>query len=147
MTKEGTMNLEQFHKKFGIKRIEFSKVRKSDRETQCESDALRCPYCESIIEYESENTEDILKGTPWQCPLCEKWFYAEGEASIDTWCKPMEDAVIEHRRYIEDAYNHVDKCLEHGLLFDDNRYGNVEWETYYNYAKPYFENLEQEAKE
>jgi hypothetical protein len=146
MTKEGTMNLEQFHEKFGIKRIDFSKVKKSNIEKQYGEDELICPYCEATIDFESEDIARILEGEAHQCPHCDKWFYAEGEVRIDTTCIPMDQAVMEHRISIEQSYSHIDKCIECGLRFDDNRYGNVEWETYYNYAKPYFENLEMDGK-
>lgn len=142
MTKEDNMNLEQFHEKFGIKRIDFSKVRKTGLETQYGSDNLICPYCEKTFEYDAEEIDDILGGESYQCPFCEKWFYAKGEASIDTWCTPMEEAVIEHQRHIQQTYDHIDDCLDHGLRFDDNRCGNVEWEVYAEYARPYFKNLE-----
>ena len=26
-------------------------------------------------EYESESIDEIVRGTPWQCCECEKWFY------------------------------------------------------------------------
>ena len=85
------MNLKQFREKFGIKRIDFSKIRKTDLEEQYESDRLRCPYCETVIELYTEDYDDVLKGTSIQCPECEKWFYATGEVSIETTCTPMED--------------------------------------------------------
>lgn len=147
MTRNGTMTLEEYHKKYGIKRIDFSRVHETKLETQYASDSLICPYCKGTVEYEFDDVDSILKGTPYQCPHCDKWFFAEGEASIDTWCKPMEDAVIALRPYIEDTYNHIDKCIELGLKFDEKegRGGCVEWEAYARYARPLFENEEMEV--
>jgi hypothetical protein len=138
------MKLSEFQKRFGIKRIDFSKVKPSRMEEQWESDKLKCPYCLEEIEYESEEIDAILKGEPYQCPECEKWFYAEGEVTIDTTCYPMEDAVIRHRRHIESTYDHMDKCEAGGVDWPDNRYGIVEWEVYNEYARPLFENEEKE---
>ena len=142
-----SLTLQEFQKLHGIKRINFDKVHPTDLEEQLGSDNLICPYCENKIEYDAEQIEDILHGTSYQCPYCEKWFYAEGEMEINTWCKPMEDAVIDNRRYIEQMYAHMDMCSEKGLLFPENRYGNVEWEKYYEYAMPLFENMEKTGGE
>ena len=140
------MTLAEFKKRFGIKRIDFSKVERSDLEEQCGSDKLICPYCEGEIEYESEEIDSIIRGEAYQCPHCDKWFYAEGEVSIDTWCTPMADKVLDSRKHIERAYQHMDECEKGGVEFNENRYGNVEWETYYAYALPLIENGEMEGE-
>ena len=145
MRSKPTLTLKEFQEKFGIKRIDFSNVKNCERETQYGSDELICPYCEKKFDYESEEVQGMLSGEPWECPYCGKWFYVEGEASIDTYCYPMERAVLAHRRGIERTYEYMDKCAEKGLLFEDNRYGIVEWEVYAEFAKPYFENLEVES--
>lgn len=105
------MNLSEFQKKHGIKRIDFSKVKPSEHETEYDTDKLVCPYCGEKIQYESEETDSILQGTPYQCPECEKWFYAEGEVRIDTTCTPIEDKVLDsHTMYcIEQSYEYMDK--------------------------------------
>ena len=139
--------LKEYQKMHGIKRIDFSKVEPSGLREQESTDELVCPYCESPFDYEAEDIDDILGGTKWQCPHCDKWFFAEGEMSINTWCKPIEDAVLEHQRHIEDTYAHVDKCVEKGLLFNGDRYGCVEWEAFYDYAMPLFENEEMKEGE
>lgn len=135
------MNLSEFQKKHSIKRIDFSKVKPSGRETEYDTDKLVCPYCGEEIEYESEEIDDILKGESYQCPECEKWFYASGEVSIDTVCTPMEDAVLERRFYIEDTYQYMDECVKKGLDLPERRCGIAEWETYAAYARPLLENM------
>lgn len=145
MNLERTLTLEQFQEKYRIKRIDFNKVKDCEEDTQYGSDRLICPYCEGEFEYESEEIQDILGGEPYQCPCCEKWFYVEGEVSIDTYCYPMEKAVLEHRSSIEGSYKHMDECAEKGLLFEPNRYGIVEWEVYSEFARPYFENIEKDT--
>lgn len=138
------MTLTEFRKLYGIKRIDFDKIEPTGLDTQYDSDRLVCPYCEAKIDYDSEEIDSILKGEPYRCPACEKWFYAEGEISVDTSCYPMADKVLEHKRYIVSIYDHLDKCEKVGVDFDTNRYGNVEWETYYKYAKSLLENGEME---
>lgn len=139
------MNLSEFQKKYGIKRIDFSKIKPSAHETEYDTDKLVCPYCGEKIQYEGEEIDDILKGESYKCPECEKWFYVEGEISIDTYCEPLEDAVLKRKRYIEDIYNYMDKCDRNGCEWEE-RYGNVEWETYKKYAEPLFENMKMEEK-
>lgn len=136
------MNLKEFQEKWGIKRINFDKIDiDEDLDEEFGSDSLVCPYCGYEYNYESEDIDDVLKGSAFQCPECEMWFYAEGEATINTYCKPMEQAVLDNKRNIQDTYDHVDKCEELGTEWGD-RYGNVEWETYKAYARPLFENEE-----
>lgn len=132
--------LKEYQKMHGIKRIDFSKVEPSGLKEQESTDELVCPYCKSPFDYEAEDIDDILGGAKFKCPFCDKWFFAEGEMSINTWSKPIEDAVLEHQRYIEDTYAYFDKCAEKGLLFDGDRTGCVEWETFKDYAMPLFEN-------
>lgn len=98
------MNLKEFQKKYHIRRIDFEKVEPSGFEEEYASDKLICPYCKSSIDYDCEDANDILSGTPFLCPECEKWFYASGEVSIDTTCTPIEDKVIERRNHIESDY-------------------------------------------
>ena len=132
--------LKEYQRMHGIKRIDFSKVELSGLKEREGMDELICPYCETAFDYEAEDIDSILGGTKYQCPHCEKWFFAEGEISVNTWCKPMEDAVLERQWHIEDTYRHLDKCAERGLLFDSDRSGCVEWDTFRDYAMPLFEN-------
>lgn len=136
------MNLKEFQKKHGIRRIDFDQVEPSDYEEQYAEDELICPYCKTKIKYDVEEINDILDGTPYQCPCCEKWFYAEGEISVDTTCTPMEDKVLDGftKKYIEDTYSYMDKCDSKGCEWD-NPYGCVEYELYKQYSEPLFENM------
>ena len=138
------MNLAEFQKKFGIRRIDFDRVHRTDLDEEYGDDKLVCPYCGEEIEYESEDIDDVLHGTSWMRPACEKWFYAEGEATINVTCTPMEDAVIDNRRHIESTYRYIDECEKRGMNFPDNLYGNAEWEVYNKFAQPLFENMKQE---
>ena len=138
------MTLKQWQDKFGVKRIDFTTVKPSGLDYQCGEDVLICPYCETEVEYESEETEDIIKGEPYQCPECGKWFYAEADITVNTYCSPMEETVLQHRRYIQDTYDYVDKCEALGTEWPDTRYGLVEWNVYDEYARPYFANQEGE---
>lgn len=139
------LTLKQFQDKYGIRRIDFSKVHEVEHEKTYGSDKLICPYCGAENEYEAEDTDEVLNGTPWQCYECEKWFYAEGEISIDTTCTPIENKVLEPftRNEIERMYAHMDECDEKGCKWGRNR-GVVEWEMYKEYAEPIFENMEGE---
>lgn len=141
------MKLIDFQKKFHIRRINFSKVSPApdDVSETYASDKLICPYCGKENEYDSEDVDGIIKGTPWQCIECEKYFYAQGEVSIDTTCTPMEDKVLEERKYIEEHYAYMDKCDHNGVEFDDHPYGTVEYEVYKEYAEPLFANMEAEV--
>lgn len=71
------MKLKEFQEKYHIRRIDFSKVKPTDNDVEYGSDKLICPYCQAVNEYEGEETEEIIKGTPVQCCDCDKWFYAE----------------------------------------------------------------------
>ena len=139
------MNLSEFQKKYGIKRIDFGKVKPSEHETEYDTDRLICPYCGEVIEYGDEEIDDILRGESYQCPECEKRFYASGEVSIDTTCTPMEDAVLENQNHIEGMYHYMDECDKKGCQWD-GRYGVVEWETYKEFAEPLFENMRIDAE-
>lgn len=136
------MTLKQWQEKYGVKRIDFAKVKPSGYDYESGYDNLICPYCKVTIEYESEEIDSLFKGEAYQCPNCEKWFYAEAEMNITTTCTPMEETVLRNRRYIQDTYDYIDKCERLGTKWDDNRYGNVEWNVYAEYARPYFENQE-----
>ena len=138
------MNLKQWQEKFGVKRIDFTKIQPSGKAEQMADDKLICPYCENEIEYECEETDDIIKGTTYQCPHCEKWFYASADITVNTYSTPMEDAVLQSRRYIEETYKHVDSCEALGIDWEDKQYGYVEWSVYADYAKPLFENMEKD---
>lgn len=142
------MRLKQLQERYGIRRIDFNKVKLTGKEEQYASDAMVCPYCGHCNEYEGEETDEILKGTPYQCGECEKWFFAQGEIVINTTCTPIEDKVLEPftRRCIEDNYAHMDRCDMCGCEWD-NPFGLVEWETYQKYARPLFENAEKEVSE
>ena len=140
------MNLAEYQKKYGIKRIDFSKVERTELDEQYGTDRAICPYCELEFEYEAEDIDDILGGMVMQCPQCEKNFYIEGELTVDTTCKPMEDAVLDNRRYIEAEYDHGDKCEAKGMEWPEKQIGMVEWETYAKWARPLFENMEKDEE-
>lgn len=134
------MTLKEYQDKYGIKRIDFNKMKKSGLELRYASGKMICPYCETEMGIDCEEYDDVISGSAFQCPECEKWFYVTGEYSIDTTCWPMEDAVLYDRKHIERSYEHVDECEKAGMEFEEGRYGNVEWEMYMSYAKPLFEN-------
>lgn len=142
------MRLKEFQRKYHIKRIDFSKIIPSEYDKEYSSDRLICPYCGAKNEYEAEETDEILKGTPWQCCECEKWFYAEEEVSIDTTCTPIENKVLEPftRQYIENNYKYMDKCDKGGCQWNDS-IGVVEYKTYKTYAEPFFENMKHKEVE
>ncbi len=142
------MKLEEVRKKHKIKRIDFAKVHRNEEDLEeYGSDKLICPYCKEEIEYEAEEIQDILKGEPYQCPECEKWFYAEAEMSLETTCTPIEDKVIDERLHIERTYEHMDKCDAAGLDFSESIYETVEWSVFTEYARPLFENMEKDSRE
>ena len=135
------MKLKEFQEKHGIKRIDFEKVMPAEYDEQHSSDNLICPYCGSENELEGEYLEKVLNGTPFQCGNCDKWFYAEGEMTIESTCTPMENKVLEPyiKRNIMRSYKHMDECDRLGCEWD-RPYGVVEYETYREYARPLFEN-------
>ena len=137
------MKLKEFQEKYHISRIDFSKVNPTDNDIEYGSDKLICPYCKAVNEYEGEETEEIIKGTSIQCCDCDKWFYAEGEVTIDTTCTPIENKVLEPwvKRNIEQSYEHMDTCDEKGCEWD-SPFGVIEYETYKQYAEPLFKNME-----
>ena len=137
------MKLKEFQEKYHIRRIDFNQIKPTENDVEYGSDKLICPYCKAVNEYEAEETEEIIKGTPIQCCDCDKWFYAEGEVTIDTTCTPIEDKVLEPwvKRNIEQNYEHMDTCDEKGCEWD-SPFGVVEYETYKQYAEPLFENME-----
>lgn len=139
------MNLTEYQKKFGIKRIDFDEVHRTDLEEQYAGDELICPYCECRIQYEAEDTDEIIRGTAWECPDCGKWFYVDAYITVNTTSYPIEDAVIDNRRHIENSYKYIDECEAHGMDFPEKAFGFVEWETYQQWAKPLFENQEGEG--
>lgn len=136
------MNLAEYQDLFGIKRIDFNKVHRTNLNEQYADDEIICPYCESKIWYEAEDTDEIIRGITWECPDCGKWFYVDAEVTVNTTSYPMEDAVIDNRRYIERSYEHIDECEAHNMEFPKKTYGFVEWETYQKWAKPLFKNQE-----
>ena len=138
------MNLKEYQERFGIKRINFDKVHRTDLDETDGTDNVICPYCGYEFEIEAEDIDSVLRGTVMTCGECDKNFYVEGEATINTTCTPMADAVINNRRHIESAYNHSDECDKNGMDFPESRYGFVEWETYRDWARPLFENGESE---
>lgn len=135
------MKLKEFQEKHGIKRIDFEKVMPAEYDEQHSSDNLICPYCGSENELEGEYLEKVLNGTPFQCGNCDKWFYAEGEMTIESTCTPMENKVLEPyiKRNIMRSYKYMDECDRLGCEWD-RPYGVVEYETYREYARPLFEN-------
>ena len=137
------MKLKEFQEKYHIRRIDFSKVKPTDNDIEYGSDKLICPYCKAVNEYEGDETEEIIKGTSIQCCDCDKWFYAEGEVTIDTTCTPIENKVLEPwvKRNIEQSYEHMDTCDEKGCEWD-SPFGVIEYETYKQYAEPLFKNME-----
>ena len=137
------MKLKEFQEKYHIRRIDFNQIKPTDNDIEYGSDKLICPYCKAVNEYEGEETEEIIKGTSIQCCDCDKWFYAEGEVTIDTTCTPIEDKVLEPwvKRNIEQNYEHMDTCDEKGCELD-SPFGVVEYETYKQYAEPLFKNME-----
>lgn len=146
MKKEERLTLKQYQEINGIKRINFNEVEPSEFEEEYASDEMICPYCKKTVPYEAEETDNIIRGTAYQCPYCNEWFYVSAEITVETTCTPMETAVLDHKRHIEGMYDHMDKCAEHGLLFPPTKYGNVEWETYYEFARPLFENQKMEEE-
>ena len=100
------MKLKEFQEKYHIRRIDFNQIKPTENDVEYGSDKLICPYCKAVNEYEGEETEEIIKGTSIQCCDCDKWFYAEGEVTIDTTCTPIEDKVLEPwvKRNIEHSY-------------------------------------------
>ena len=137
------MKLKEFQEKYHIRRIDFNQIKPTENDVEYGNDKLICPYCKAVNEYEGEETEEIIKGTPIQCCDCDKWFYAEGEVTIDTTCTPIEDKVLEPwvKRNIEQSYEHMDTCDEKGCEWD-SPFGVVEYETYKQYAEPLFKNME-----
>lgn len=140
------MKLAELREKYGIKRIDFNKVQKTGFDETYNDDKLECPYCKYVFDFEGEETGDILKGEPYQCPECEKWFYTEGEMYITTTCTPIEDYVLCQKSHIETAYKHLDKCEEKGADYG-SPYGCEEWDIYKEYARPLFENMEANMRE
>lgn len=135
------MKLKEFQNKYHIRRIEFDNVKPVDEIEEYGTDQLICPYCGAVNEYEAESIDEIVKGTPWQCRECEKWFYAEGEFSMETTCTPIENKVLEPftRGSVERAYKHMDECAECGCEWE-SPFGVVEFTTYKEFAEPLFEN-------
>lgn len=139
-------NLTEFQKKWGIKRIDFGDIEPTDLEEQYAEDKFVCPYCGTEMEYESEETEQVLKGMTVECIDCGKNFRVEAEITVNTTCTPLEDYVLQGwvHRNIEGMYQHDDECNEKGLQWDlGNRYGVVEWEVWKEYAEPLIHNKEQ----
>ena len=137
------MKLKEFQEKYHIRRIDFNQINPTGNDVEYGSDKLICPYCKAVNEYEAEETEEIIKGTPIQCCDCDKWFYADGEVTIDTTCTPIENKVLEPwvKRNIEQSYEHMDTCDEKGCEWD-SPFGVIEYETYKQYAEPLFKNME-----
>ena len=137
------MKLKEFQEKYHIRRIDFNQIKPTENDVEYGSDKLICPYCKAVNEYEADETEEIINGTPIQCCDCDKWFYAEGEVTIDTTCTPIEDKLLEPwvKRNIEQSYEHMDTCDEKGCEWD-SPFGVVEYETYKQYAEPLFKNME-----
>ena len=140
------MTLKEMQEKYKIKRINFDEVQKSGYSEEYGYDALVCPYCGHEFDFESEDIDEILGGTTYRCYECKKNFFVKGEREIKCYCKPMEDAVLENRRYIEADYKHMDECAEKGCTWQ-SPFGTVEWEVFREYARPLFENMEKEEND
>ena len=145
-----TGNLAKFQKKYGIKRIDFEDIEPTGLDEEYAEDRFVCPYCHTEMEYESEDTEEVLKGMTVECIECGKNFRVEGEVTINTTCTPLEDYVLQGwcRRHIESMYQHDDECNEKGLQWDlNNRYGVIEWEVWKEYAEPLIHNKEMDDED
>ena len=68
------MKLKEFQEKYHIRRIDFNQIKPTENDVEYGNDKLICPYCKAENEYEAEETEEIIKGTPIQCCDCDKWF-------------------------------------------------------------------------
>ena len=144
------VSLKEYQAAHGIKRIDFDRIKPTGLDDCYAEDKLTCPYCSSDIYYESEDIQDLLKGTSYECPECGKYFRVEAETTVCSYCTPMEDYVLEDwvRRSIEAAYKHNAECDAKGMQWDlSKRYGVVEWEIYKDYAEPIFHNMELSAEE
>lgn len=135
------MNLNEYQKAHGIKRIDFSKVKRSGKNPTYAENILVCPYCDGNIEYDSYDEEEILSGTTYECPHCGKQFYAEGEVTtISTTCKPIEDVIMDRQKHIEANYRDMDDCDAKGMDFYENQRASRELHMYNEYGRPFFEN-------
>ena len=144
------VSLNEYQVAHGIKRIDFDLVKPTGLEERYAENKLICPYCGSDIYFESEDTQELLNGTNYECPECGKYFRVESDVTIESYCTPMEDWVLEYcvRSVIENAYRHNDECNAKGLQLDLRRtYGVFEWEIYKDYAEPIFHNMELSAEE
>lgn len=138
------LTLKEFQERFGIKRIDVDKIKPTGLCTKIDSDKLICPYCGTKNELDTEHYDDVLGGTTWQCHECEKYFYASGDVSIDTYCQPLEDAICGTLigSAIKSNYDYCDKCEAGGVRWPEyNPYGIVEWEVYKKYVEPLLENM------
>ncbi len=136
------MNLKQWQEKHGVKRINFDEVHPTELFEQFGDDQLVCPYCMSVIDYDSDEIDDILRGEAYQCPQCNKWFYVSGETCITTYCAPIEDTILQKREIIERTYSNSDMLDSKGKFV--GRYSD-EWLIWMEYARPFFENQKEEA--
>ncbi len=134
------MNLSEYQLINGIRRINFDELKPTGIDESIAENILVCPYCNESIEYDKYEEDDIVNGTEYQCPCCNKWFYAEGEVSITTTCRPIEDKIIFSRKYIEAMYRNMDTDDALGRDFSENNFSNKELYVYQHYAKPLFEN-------
>ena len=135
------MNLQEYQKLHGIKRIDFSKVKPSEHEEEYDTDRIVCPYCGYTKKIVIDEIHSILLGKPCKCSECEKWFYIHGKAILETTCTPMEDYVLRYRKQIEKSYKDVDYCARRMTNFPEYKH-DIEWENYDKYARPLFENME-----
>lgn len=143
------VSLHEFMDKYGIKRIDFEKAKElsGTYDTEYATDELICPYCGTVIECEAEETDDIINGTIYDCPSCEKIFRVEAEVSIQTECIPIENHIVTHKSYIESVYKHNDECDAEGMQWVlEEPCGYVEYETFKDYERPFLHNLEIDKK-
>ena len=140
-------SLAEYQKKFGIKRIDFGDIVPTELDEEYAEYKFICPYCHTEMEFEGEDTDQVLGGMTVECIECGKNFRVEAEVTINTTCTPLEDFVLQGwtRRHIESMYQHNDECDRLGMQWDlDNRYGVVEWEVWKEYAEPLIHNREME---
>ncbi len=142
------MTLKEYQEARGIKRIDFNKVKATRKEPTFAENELECPYCNETIDYDSDDEDDILDGTVYECPHCGKQFYAVGEIStVSTVCRTMEDHVLRNQMYIEDNYHLMDAREAQGMDFFNNSKASLELSMFNNFALPLFENAAMDKDE
>lgn len=135
------MKLRDYQKKYGISRIDFSKVKPVDKEKTYSTNEMICPYCGGTSDLADIDIDSITQGMPVYCGWCEKNFYVEAELSLNTICSPIENEILERKDSIMANYRHLDVCDAHNVDFDEKiKRGNIEWDIYHEFTKPLLEN-------